>query len=110
MSDIGLPNMEWLLDIFYAICVFGPSLVFGPLFLLIGRWVSGHRRLYLALYFVVSIATVGGILWWWSVWFNDPDMLYWSLPFGLVGTATTYGIYLLLRRLFRRLFPKKLAQ
>ncbi len=110
MSDVGLPNMDWLLEVFYAICVFGLPLIIGLLFLLIGRFVSGYRRLLLGLYFIVSTMAVIAISWWLFSLFNVWEILYLSPLSGILGAAIDYGIYHLLNLLWRKLLPKKLAQ
>ncbi len=64
MSDIDLSNLDWLLEVFWAICVIAPPVVVGLLFLLIGRFVKGRRDLFRILYFIISIVTSIAASWW----------------------------------------------
>lgn len=109
MSDIDLHGLDQVIAIIYALCLFGAPVGVGLLFLLIGRFVTVRRALGVGLYWGLSVITESIVLWRWWEWFYDPGTQAWVLPYAVGSTAITFGAYLLLRLLIRRIFPKKLA-
>jgi hypothetical protein len=108
MSDIDLNNMDWLLGAFAIICLLGPPVVIGAVFLLIGIWVRDRWKL-TGFYFALSIPAVLGILIWMVEWFNLPDFLVWTLPLSVASAGVVFGMYCFFRWVIRKIWTKKVA-
>jgi len=102
MSDIGLPGLERLLLVFYTICIVGPPLLIGLVFLIINRFTRRSGKGWVGLYFLLSIGTVCALMGGWSVWFNDLDAWRLAVPFGVGSSVLVFGIYRLLKRVWKK--------
>jgi hypothetical protein len=108
MSDIDLNNMGWLLGAFAIICLLGPPVVIGAVFLLVGIWMRDRWKL-TGFYFALSIPAVLGISIWLVEWLNVPDFLVWTLPLSVASAGSVFGGYRFFRWVIRKIWAKKVA-
>ena len=110
MSDIGFPALEGVMEAVGAIIALGLPLLIGLLLLLVGRFLRNRNGILTGLYFVLSIGGVFAAMWWYSVWLNDADVLWWALPVAVFSTIFIFSVFRSLQWILARIFAKKLAQ